>query len=235
MNQPRDEHPVEDLCSTVNSISHSYLWRTPVKHLFLVVFLAASAAIGHAAGPKQKAKDAEEQCRAVLDKNFQAVNAEDIKALVATTSSQSGPKEQMAEFRKEAEQMFADTDVYMRLVWFKAYAYKPPYMEAYVIQLTLPKNEDDHYPTEQGELNFRHHSGLLPEHQLVMYRQKFHYDRGKWRVHAVLSAPKPVDEDVPEKLDEAFAKVEAAGIDTNLDSCPNGQCQLPAVSDVLSR
>jgi len=206
-----------------------------MKCLFVVAILAAIATIAHAAGPKQKAKDAEEQCRAVLDQNFQAINAEDIKALVATTSSTSGSEEQMAAFRKEAVQMFADTDVYMRLVWFKPYAYKPPYMEAYVIQLTLPKNEEDHYPAEQGELNFRHHSGLLPEHQLVMYRQKFHYDRGKWRVHAVLSAPKPVDEDVPKKLDDSFAKVEAAGIDTNLDSCPNGQCQLPAVNDVLSR
>jgi hypothetical protein len=206
-----------------------------MKYVFLVIVLAASSAIGYAAGPDQKATAAEEQCRAMLDQNFQAINAEDIKALAATTSSQSGSKEQMAEFRKEAEQMFTDTDVYMRLVWFKAYAYKPPYMEAYVIQLTLPKNEDDHYPAEQGELNFRHHSALLPEHQLVMYRQKFHLERGKWKVHAVLSKPQPVAEDVAGRLDEAFAEAEAAGVDTSVNACPNGQCKFPRVNQVISR
>lgn len=160
-------------------------------------------------------KKATAGCLAVLEKNFQAINDEDIKALMATTSSQTADAETMAEFRAEAEQLFEDTDVYMRVDKFQLIALKFPYAVAYVQQLTMPKSEEDHYPSEQGKLNFRHHSGLLPEHQLVWYKQAFHFEKGKWKLHQVLTKPEPVgkegNNDAPVKFGQS--------------SCQNGQCQ----------
>ena len=193
----------------------------PRFFVFLVVFLAAPVYAADLNSPA--ARQAAEECRAILEQNFQAINAEDIKALMATTSSKTGTPAQMAEFRAEAEQMFEDTNVYMRIDGFELYKFKPPYAYAYVNQLTLPKSEDDHYPREQGKLNFRHHSALLPEHQLVQYRQKFHYENGKWKLHRVVSPPQPVDSWSARKLNQS----EPAA--TSASGCPDGKCSTPFV------
>lgn len=184
---------------------------------FFILFLALSAVVSNAATP---AKKISESCQAVLDQNMQSMVTEDVDALMATISPEVGSPAQLAEFKREAEEVFAATDIYMRCVGFKLYAVNKMYADAWVIQQTTPKNEEDHHPVVQGELNFRHHSALLPEHQLVAYRQRFHRQNGKWKLHLVLSEPQPVDEDAVEQLNSAKPvkqKVQPA--------CKNGQCQ----------
>lgn len=184
---------------------------------FFILFLALSAVVSNAATP---AKKISESCQAVLDQNMQSLVTEDVDALMATISPEVGSPAQLAEFKREAEEVFAATDIYMRCVGFKLYAVNKMYADAWVIQQTTPKNEEDHHPVVQGELNFRHHSALLPEHQLVAYRQRFHRQNGKWKLHLVLSEPQPVDEDAVEQLNSAKPvkqKVQPA--------CKNGQCQ----------
>jgi hypothetical protein len=131
--------------------------------------------------------------QAVLEENFQAINEENLKKLLGTTSRYTGTQQEMAEFAAEAKQMFADTDVYMRLVDFELTDFAPPTAYATVIQLTLPANEqvsdDDLANRKLGTTHFRSNSALLPEYELCSYRQRFNFEGGKWKVHRVVSQP----------------------------------------------
>jgi hypothetical protein len=140
------------------------------------------------------AKREAQKMRAVLEENFQAINEEDLKKLLGTASCYTGTQQEMAEFAAEAKQMFKDTDVYMRLVEFELVRFQPPMAEAVVKQLTLPPHEKDSLPATPGKLYFRNHSALLPESQLVKYRQLFRFEGGKWKVHRIISTPEPVTE-----------------------------------------
>jgi len=153
------------------------------------------ALVASGAGPNgPAAKQAARKMREVLEQNFQAVNEEDLKKLLSTMSQNVGTPEQISEFKEQAESMFRETDVYMRLVDFQLTAFQPPMAEALVKQMTLPANEKDSPPATPGKLHFRNHSALLPDSQLVEYRQLFRLEGGKWKVHQIISAPTPVAE-----------------------------------------
>jgi hypothetical protein len=194
--------------------------------LFVVVVF--SAVTGYAADRfdayRRKVADG---CRACLEDNFHAITAENIEDLIASTSPYTAAPEDMAKFREEAEQMFKDTDVYMRVEGFELYWIEPATGFAYatVNQLTLPKDEADHKPDDAGKLYFRNRSALLPEYQLVQYKQKFQLVNGKWKLHLVLSEP------IPEGHPE-FKKLNASGIidPPAQNNCPNGRCSTPFVT-----
>lgn len=134
-----------------------------------------------------------QKMRKVLEENFQAVNEEKLKKLIGTTSRFTGTPQEMAEFAAEAEQMFKDTDVYMRLVDLTLTDFSPPFADAQVTQLTLPAEDKDTQDARPGKamgrLEFRDKSALLPEYELCTYKQRFHFENGKWKVHRVLSQP----------------------------------------------
>jgi hypothetical protein len=136
---------------------------------------------------------AEAECRAVLEQNFHAITAESWKSFQKTLSQTVGTRAELQELKAEAEKMFSDTDVYMRLVDFKLIDLRPPMAEALVLQLTLPADEKDREPVRHQRLgvNFKHHSALLPEFELVKYRQRFRYENGEWKVHQIVSRPIP--------------------------------------------
>jgi len=185
--------------------------------LLFVLVMALCATLASAATTAEKISN---ECQAVLDQNMQSMVTEDVDALMSTISPEVGTPAQLAQFRREAEEVFAATDIYMRCVGFKLYAVNKMYADAWVIQQTTPKNEEDHHPVVQGELNFRHNSALLPEHQLVAYRQRFHRQNGKWKLHLVLSEPQPVDEEAVDQLNNATPAKPVAR-----PACKNGQCQ----------
>lgn len=186
----------------------------------LIVFFSLFGQKLMAADPAQKI---ETQCRAILEQNFAAVAAEDLKALRRTSAKDAGTREQQNDFCEEAKQMFEDTDVYMRLVDFRLLRVQMPMAEAMVLQLTLPADEADRAPVlhQKLGLNFRHHSALLPEYELVTYKQLFKYENGKWKVHLVSSVPVAADAN---KLPEQ-----------SQPNCPNGNCQFPRVSTAAFR
>lgn len=190
-----------------------------MKSLTAMLLVAFSAGLGYAA---DSAKKAETECRAVLDENFNAIVYENADALLDTISPDTGSPAQFATFRNEAENMFENTDVYMRCVAFKMQAYKPPFADFLVVQQTTPKSENDHYPLEQGKLNFRHNSALLPEHKLVVYLQRFQRKNGEWKLHLVMSAPKPISDADVQMLNERETNVAATPA-----NCPNGRCSSP--------
>jgi hypothetical protein len=169
-----------------------------------------------------KVQRVEEECRAVLEQNFGATTNEDWEALKDTLSKDVGSAEQVAEFQEEAEKMFEDTDVYLRLVDFKIISLRGSMAEAMVIQMTLPKDEADREPVRHARLgvNFKHHSALLPEFEVVKYRQRFRYENGKWKVHIIVGKPIPTDQkELPDSLPRPAEK----------NDCPNGNCQWPRV------
>lgn len=186
-----------------------------MKYVFLAVLLAVSSVTGYAANPK-----VEEKCREVLEQNFQAVVSEDWKALQKTCSVQSGTPAQVAEFKVECDKMWAETDVYMRLVDFKILRVQMPMAEGLVLQMTLPADEADREPVLHQRLgvNFRHYSALLPEYEMVVYKQLFRYEGGKWKVHQVNSVPVAADSDSFQQQSEAPQ-----------NNCPNGNCQFPRI------
>ena len=180
-----------------------------------------------AANAADSVKKVEVGCRAILEDNFQACNDESVKALMGTCSSYTGTREEGLALRREAQSMFDETDVYMRLTGFKLVKVEFPYAYAYVNQLTLPAAQKDAPRTGNAELSgyFRHNSGLLPKWQEVQYLQKFHFDGGKWMVHRLVSEPVRVEAGVD--LDKDTGPVQIGGQRSN---CPNGKCSMPFVT-----
>ncbi len=129
-----------------------------------------------------------EQIREVLEANFQACNHEDVKALVGTMSK-SMPG--VPEFAKEAKDTFDQTDAYFRLADFELVNLRPPFAAARVVQITLPANEKDRTTGTNRQIFYRGRSGLLPQWECVEYVQTFKREGGKWKVHAIVSEPKP--------------------------------------------
>ena len=185
----------------------------------LLVFFQLFGAKVLAADLSPKAQKVENACRMVLEQNFNAVTGENWKQLQSTLSKQVGTREQVAELKEEAEKMFGDTDVYIRLTDFRLTGIQMPMAEGVVLQMTLPANEKDREPVLHQRLgvNFRHYSALLPEYELVTYKQLFRYENGKWKVHQISSEPEPAETNTLQKTEAPR-------------DCPNGQCAMPFVN-----
>lgn len=124
--------------------------------------------------------------RAVLEENFQATTNEDLPRLMATISSKAPDRERFAE---ESQAVFDRTDVYLRVDDFQLVGWNPPFAAARVVQTTLPKDENDR---QEGNVYYATNSALLPDAETVEYTQVFLKERGKWKVHAITSAPRTV-------------------------------------------
>ena len=159
-----------------------------MKTLLAIVLVLSAADIAFA----QKPATVKAECRKVLEENFEACNEKDLKGLIATCSRYTGTRAQGLEFMREAQKMFDETSVIMRVEKMELLSFDPPEAVFLVRQSTLPNNESDHKPKGPG-LNYRHHSALLPEWQEVEYQQKFWYEGGKWKVHLILTPPVPVE------------------------------------------
>jgi hypothetical protein len=166
--------------------------------IMLVAFAAGLFVTACFSAPPVAEADA---TRAVLEENFQAANAEDLKRLMATISAAAPSR---TRFAKESQDLFDRTDVYVRLDEFHFIDVDKAgeYAAARVVQTTLPKDEADR---QKGNVYYANRSALLPEAETVEYTQLFKKERGQWKVYKINSYVRPVQRD------------------TN-DSCPNGSC-----------
>ena len=118
--------------------------------------------------------------REVMEQNFRAHTAEDLKALMDTMTSNCPDREN---FMKECQKMFDDTDVYIRLVdckWITSWRdTKGLWAAVDIKQWTVPKDEDLDY-TE-----YRHRSGLLPKWELCEYQLYARVENGRWKAHVI--------------------------------------------------
>jgi hypothetical protein len=120
--------------------------------------------------------------RETMERNFQASSAEDLKALMATMTSDCPDREN---FQKECKKMFEETDVYIRLVdcrWITSWHDSRGLWAAVEIkQWTVPKDDKVEYS------EYRHRSGLLPEYELCEYQLFARVEKGQWKAHAINS------------------------------------------------
>jgi hypothetical protein len=182
---------------------------------FVFMLVAVGALSARAADPN------EAKLRAVLERNFQACNEEDIKALM-DTQARTLPRDEMAEFQSAAEKLFADTDVYLRLEEFQLLKVQGQFAAARVVQVTLPADESIRNNPDECERFYRNNTVLMPEHERVEYIQTFKREGGKWRLWEIVTKPVPVGE--------------AQGVDKSGSGpgCPDGQCiRQPAESSVF--
>lgn len=118
--------------------------------------------------------------REVMEENFRAHTAEDLKALMATMTSNCPDREN---FMKECKKMFEDTDVYIRLVdvhWITSWRDSKGLWAAVDIkQWTVPKDENVEYS------EYRHRSGLLPKWELCEYQLHCRVENGQWKAHVI--------------------------------------------------
>ena len=118
--------------------------------------------------------------REVMERNFQASSAEDLKAVMATMTSNCPDREN---FMKECQKMFDDTDVYIRLVdckWITSWRDSKGLWAAVDIkQWTVPKDDEVEYS------EYRHRSGLLPKWELCEYQLYARVEKGQWKAHVI--------------------------------------------------
>lgn len=163
------------------------------------------------------AETAADKMRATLERNFQACNNENIEELM-DTQARSLPKADMDQFRAEAEELFEETDVYLRLEDFQLLQIKGNFAAARVVQVTLPADEAVRNNPDECERFYRNHTMLLPAHERVAYVQTFKREGSTWRLWEIVTKPEPVDE-------------RGSGQTQILSDCPNGQCRKkPTVS-----
>jgi hypothetical protein len=168
--------------------------------------------------------------REVMEQNFQAHTAEDLKTLMSTMTSNCPDREN---FVQECQQMFDDTDVYIRLVdcrWITSWRdTKGLWAAVQITQWTMPKDEDVDY-TE-----YRHRSGLLPRWELCEYQLYARVEKGQWKAHVINGPPSeamwpngkaPAREQavVRPAKSSSPAKRKAAPPE---EDCPDGNCQWP--------
>lgn len=172
--------------------------------------------------------------RELMEQNFQACTAEDLKALMKTMTSDCPDREN---FMRECKQMFDDTDVYIRLVdckWLSSWRdSRGLWAVVDIKQWTVPKDENVDY-TE-----YRHRSGLLPEYELCEYQLHCRVENGQWKAHRINSNLFPAEwpaEGAPEQHPAAVDAKPAVAAKSKrkspaqkpqviaADSCPDGTC-----------
>lgn len=170
---------------------------------------------------------AESDIRTALDRNFEAYNREDVKAMLDTLSPTLPRRE---EFAQQAAELFRDTDAYISVRDFELLEVRGQYAVARVVQGTTAR-DDAPEPTPE-EAFYRENSKLLPSEEETEYVQAFKREGGKWRLWLVMTTPrKPY---VGYTDDGVYHGPGAAEINrkngVNVRSnCPGGNCGFPRV------
>ena len=151
----------------------------------------------------------EEEIRQVLLQNFQACTDENIDVLMDTQARGLSPCA-LQEFQRQAESVFAKTDMYLGLEEFQVTAVRLPYAAARVVQVTLPKDPELRQDPDERARFYRDHTALLPAYETVEYVQTFKRENGKWRLWQITTEPRPVGQ--------------ASQKQPVRSNCPNGRC-----------
>lgn len=160
----------------------------------LAVWCGTSLAID--AGTKYDIKWVEEnlpKVREALERNTQAVNAEDIEALMATLHPDLPGRD---EFRAEAEKLFKDTDLYTRII---AVEYSPHGTTTNHLEARFAVNVIQHTVvakgSEEDKTFFREHAAMIPP-EYSKYLMEFLPDgKGGWKCGMIRGKPTELSEE----------------------------------------
>lgn len=155
------------------------------------LILAVLFAAGVASAPllAEEPEVNENELRSLLQRNFDASNAENLEALMETIHSDAPGRKS---FPREVADVFKHTDIYTRLDEFKLKRvdFKGTYAEARVVQTTVPKNEKDR---QSGNVHFQTNSAMLPKHETVWYQMAFQREaNGEWKIYKMVWKPEPL-------------------------------------------
>lgn len=145
-----------------------------------------------------------DDCRDCLERNFAAMNSEDIKALMGTIAP-SCPRDAAVTFYNEAQSLFRETDVHLSLGDYKFLGIQGPFAAARVVQYTAVA--EGGVPTA-----YRQASNLLPADEAVAYIQIFRRERGKWYIWT-------------SQNEEAIAPPQNRPQPVFTSGCKNGRCR----------
>jgi hypothetical protein len=153
--------------------------------------LAVLFAAGMASAPllAEEPEVNENELRSLLQRNFDASNAENLEALMETIHSDAPGRKS---FPREVADVFKHTDIYTRMDEFelKRVDFKGTYAEARVVQTTVPKNEKDR---QSGNVHFQTNSAMLPKHETVWYQMAFQREaNGEWKIYKMVWKPEPL-------------------------------------------
>lgn len=192
--------------------------------LLVLLFFGGTAK----AAPPPEAIDA---CRAVLEENFNAFNYEDVDGLMDTIAVSASDATMRARFREEAEKLFEEEDVYIKLAFFDPFWAENGKLRAMVVQTTTKVGDENGVTAYNGigSAHFRERSGLLPPWRHAYYLQEFEYDKKskKWLVGAIVGRPKTTwdpTKSLPPRRAESAANGSAAQ-----SRCKDGTCSSPMV------
>jgi hypothetical protein len=171
----------------------------------------------------------EAEIREVLAANFAACTEEDINVLMDTQARGLDPRA-LAEFRRQAEDVFAKTDMYLGLEEFEVTAVKLPYAAARVVQVTLPKDPELRNDPDQCKRFYREHAALLPAYERVEYVQTFKREKGQWKLWQITTEPRPVGE-----VSSAPTRQGRPTMTQQQSPCANGRCNKPRSNSSLFR
>lgn len=207
-----------------------------------LIVLFSSACFAIDAGTKYDINWVEKnlpKVREVLEKNIQACNAEDVKALMKTLHPSLPGRD---EFQAEAEQLFEDTDLYTRII---AVEYSPHCTETthlgaefcvYVYQHTVIANG-----SEEDKTFFREHAAMIPP-EYSKYLMGFLPDgdgKGGWKCGMIYEKPVEIPEAdlqfVADGIPEWFirehgggrARAKSTKRERAEKTCPDGNCRIP--------
>lgn len=146
-----------------------------------------------------------DDCRATLERNFAAMNSEDLSALAATIAP-SCPRGPAMQFADEARAMFRETDAHLSLGGYQFLGVRGPFAAAVVTQYTVVSENGQPTPYRQA-------SKLLPADETATYIQIFRRERGKWYIWTQQDMPAT---DAPSSMPV-------------MAGCANGRCQMPNI------
>jgi len=129
--------------------------------------------------------DERDEMRQILEANFAACSAEDVKALMDTCSVDMPDREG---FRRESEMLFREKDVHYSMEEFEVTLVDGDYAEARVVQATYAKDRGS--DTDRRAM-FRNGTTLLPRDECVEYKVAFKLDGREWKCYMTISDPVP--------------------------------------------
>lgn len=129
--------------------------------------------------------DDRDDMRRILEANFAACNAEDVKALMDTCSVDMPDRDG---FQMESETLFREKDIHYSMEEFEVTLVDGDYAEARVVQTTYVK---DRSSDSDRRANFRNGTTLLPREECVEYMVSFKIDGKDWKCYMTISEPVP--------------------------------------------
>ena len=154
------------------------------RKVFHAALIAMTCSATLAAPPT--ARDKQLITEAMLG-NFDACNREDIDDTMASCAEAMPEREK---FREETLATFEEKDIHYSLVECEVLEVKPPWAKARIVQKTHLLDRDS---KNQDQAAYRNSSALLPGAECVEYINTFRKEKGKWKLHVIISPMRQVD------------------------------------------